>query len=214
MNFNRVRGVTRVIYSGTSAEQKLKQLGLDVQDLHEVLLYGAAEANTYTENDAKGAGEHARWSRHVRRASELYVPRGWQRIDPDCQPTLVHPSNKWCLVVSSGNNATGIAYARPTTKNPKGRSIRRAVEGNAELALYQPHDIEPALEGLRQTWMLMTYVNVEDEIQAEVSLPREMEGEYITDWTDRVLLPTIDPTGILGSGEEEPPSYDFSIVRK
>ncbi len=214
MNLSRVRGVTRVIYSGPSAEQKLKQLGLDVQDIHEVLLYGAAEANTYTENDAKGAGEHARWSRHVRRASELYVPRGWQRIDPDSQPTLVHPSHKWCLVISSGNSATGMAYAKPTTKNPKGRSIRRAVEGNAELALYRPEDIEPALAGLRETWMLMTHVNIEDEIQSEVSLPKEMEGEYISDWTDRILLPAIDPAGVFGGGEEEPPSYDFSIVRK
>lgn len=214
MNPSRLRGVTRVIYSGGPAEHKLKQLGLDVQDIHEVLLYGAAEANTYTAYDAKGAGEHARWSRHVRRASELYVPRGWQRIDPDCQPTLVHPGNKWCLVVSSGNNATGVAYATPTTKNPKGRSIRRAVEGNAELALYQPEEIEPALAGLRETWMLMTYVNIEDEIQTEVSLPKEMEGEYISDWTHRILLPTIDPTDTPGSGEEEPPSYDFTIARK
>lgn len=62
--------------------------------------------------------------------------------------------------------------------------------------------------------MLMTHVNVEDEIQAEVSLPREMEGEYISDWTDRILLPTVDPTGTPGGGEEEPPSYDFAIVRK
>jgi len=203
-----------MIYSGAAAEQKLKQLGLNALDIHEVLLYGAAEANTYTEYDAKGAGEFARWSRHVRRASELYVPQGWQRIDPDCQPTLVHPSNKWSLVVSSGNSATGVAYAMPTTKNPKGRSIRRAVEGNAELALYQPQDIEPALAGLRETWMLMTYVNIEDEIQSEVSLPKEMEGEFISDWADRILLPPIDPNSAPGRGEEEPPSYDFTIVRK
>lgn len=203
-----------MIYSGAAAERKLRQLGLDVQGIHETLLYAAAEANTYTRYDAKGAGEHARWSRHVRRASEIYVPQGWQRIDPDCQPTLVHPGNKWCLVVSSGNNATGVAYARPSTKNPKGRSIRRAVEDNAELALYKPQEIEPALAGLRQTWMLMTYVNVEDEIQSEVSLPKEMEGEYISDWTDRILLPVVDPSGAPAAREEEPPSYDFTIARK
>jgi hypothetical protein len=214
MNLSRVRGVASVIYSGAQAEQKLKQLGLDVQNIREVLLFGDAEANTYTQYDAKGGGEFARWSRHVRRASELYVPRGWQRIDPDCQPTLVHPSNKWCLVVSSGTGATGVAYAKPTTRNPKGRSIRRAVEDNAELALYQPQDIEPALEGLRETWMLMTYVNIEGEIQSEVSLPKEMDGEFISDWTDRILLPTIDPTTAPSGREEEPPSYDFAIVRK
>jgi hypothetical protein len=203
-----------VIYSGASAVRKLNQLGLDVPVIHEIMLYGDAEQATYTEYDAPGAGEYARWSRHARRASELLVPEGWYRFNPECQPTLVHPGNKWCLVVTSGNNATGVAHAKPTTKNPKGRSIRRAVEGNAELALFQPQDIEPALEGLRQTWMLMTHINIEGEIQSEVSCPTKMEGEYISEWQDRILLPNIDPAAGPGRDEDEPPSYDFTIVRK
>jgi hypothetical protein len=43
-----------------------------------------------------------------------------------------------------------------------------------------------------------------------------MEGDQITIWVDRILIPTIDPSTrpqVYGS-EEEPPSYDFDIVRK
>ena len=211
-----VKGEFQVIYDGTSAEHKLKQLGLDVPLIHEVLLYGHAEAATYTTFDPPGAGEYARWSREVRRMTELLVLDDWIRINPDNQPTIVHPSKKWCLVVTSGSSGTGVRYATPTTKNPKGRSIREAVMENAELALLSPQDVDAALASLRETWMLMTYVDINDQIHSEVSLPREMPGDQITAWEHRILIPTIDPSSgpEVQGGEEEPPSYDFDIVRK
>jgi len=193
----------------------LQALGLDVATIHEVLLYGNAEKATYTKNDAPGAGEYARWSRHVRRLTEVLVPRDWERINPDNQPTLVHPDRQRCLVVTSGSSATGIVYATPTTKNPKGRTIRDAVKGNAALALLSPQDIEPALASLRETWMLLTHINIDGQIQAEVSLPSAMEGEQITAWEQRILIPTLNPSsGPEDRGQEEPPDYDFSVVRK
>jgi hypothetical protein len=205
-----------VIYEGTAADRKLKQLGLDVPLIHEVLLYGNAEAATYTNFDAPGAGEYARWTRECRRLSELLVPAGWERMNPDNQPTLVHPSNEWCLVVTSGSSGTGVRYATPTTKNPKGRSIRAAVMDNSELVLLRPQDVTPALAGLRETWMLMTNVDINGHIWSEVSLPSEMEGDQITAWEQRILITTIDPSSgpQVHDGEEEPPSYDFDIVRK
>lgn len=205
-----------MIYDGNGAERKLKQLGLDVPLIHDALLYGHAEAATYTTFDALGAGEYARWSREARRLAERLVPEDWERINPDNQPTLVHPSNRWCLVVTSGSSGTGWRHATPTTKNPKGRSIREAVMENAELALLRPQEVKPALAGLRETWMLLTYVDINDQIWSEVSLPSEMLGDQIAAWEHRILIPKLDPSGDpdLLRGEEEPPSYDFDIVRK
>ena len=118
--------------------------------------------------------------------------------------------------MTSGSSGTGARYATPTTKNPKGRSIREAVMENAECALLRPQDVNPALAGLRETWLLMTHANIDDQVQSEISLPKEMEGDQITAWEHRILVPTIDPTSgpEARGGEEEPPSYDFEIVRK
>jgi hypothetical protein len=211
-----MRGEPQVLYSGAAAERKLGQLGLSVPCVHDILMVGHAERATYTRFDARGAGEYARWSRHVRRASEILVPEGWTRIDPDGQPTLVHPSNKWCLVVASGNSATGVPYATPTTRNPKGRTIRDAVQENAEMALFGVEELAPALEGMRETWMLLAYANMDDMVQAEVSLPDEMTGDFIASWRDRILIPTLDPSAgpARRGGEEEPPDYEFKIVRR
>jgi hypothetical protein len=207
-----------VIYEGNAAEFRLKQLGLDVPMVHDILLYANAEAATYTEFDAPGSSEVARWSRHVRRASEILVPEGWKRYNPDNQPTLVHPSSRWCLIVASGNVNTGVSYGRSTTKNPKGRTFQQAVQENADLVLFAlAADMKAELARLRETWVLLTYVNLHGEIQSEVSQPKEMDGEFITDWEHRVLIPRVDPgAGPEGAdqGGEEPPSYDFSIARK
>ncbi|ACL42550.1 conserved hypothetical protein (plasmid) [Pseudarthrobacter chlorophenolicus A6] len=197
------------------ARHKLADLGLTVEQIHDTLLYGAAEKSTYTELDAPGAGEYARWSRHVRRMSETLAQQGWERINPDHQPTIVHPSFEHALVITGGNSATGLAYATPTNKNPKGRSIRNAVMGNKESVLFRPQDVQPVLGGLRQTWVLLTYVADDGRIRAEVSLPGDMVGEQITHWIHRILLPEIDPNAGLALGsEEEPPSYDFEVLRK
>lgn len=198
-----------------SARRRLAELGLTVEQVHDTLLYGAAEKATYTDLDAPGAGEYARWSRHVRRMSENLAPQGWERINPDHQPTIVHPSYEHALVITGGNSATGLAYANPTNKNPKGRSIRNAVIGNKESVLFRPQDVQPVLGGLRQTWVLLTYVGDGGRLRAEVSLPGDMVGEQITKWIHRIILPEIDPSvGADMGSEEEPPSYDFKVVRK
>ncbi len=198
-----------------SARQRLAELGLTVEQVHDTLLYGAAEKATYTDLDAPGAGEYARWSRHVRRMSETLAQQGWERINPDHQPTIVHPSHEHALVITGGNSGTGLAYANPTNKNPKGRSIRNAVTGNKESVLFRPQDVQPVLGGLRQTWVLLTYIGDRGQLRAEVSLPGDMTGEQITKWIHRIILPEIDPTvGADMESEEEPPSYDFKVVRK
>jgi hypothetical protein len=56
---------------------------------------------------------------------------------------------------------------------------------------------------------------MEGMIQAEVSLPDEMTGDFITSWRHRIFIPPLDPSAgpFRRDGEEEPPSYDFAIVR-
>lgn len=197
----------------SDGERKLEALGLDVESIEGAVLYGHAERATYTEFDAPGAGEYARWTRQIRRLSEVYVPQGWTRINPDNQPTLVHPKNRHSLIVASGNSFTGTRFGMPSTKNPRGRSVKNAVENN--VALLDFADIDPVFGGLRETWMLLTFLSPDGQIYSEVSLPHSMNGDFITGWRHRLIIPPIDPQGIyIEDRQEEPPSYDFAIARK
>lgn len=175
-----------------SVDTRLLALGLSWPAIERALRSGEAERRTYTENDPRGAGEYARWARHVRRMSETLRSEGWERRDDLNQPTLIHPGYEWSLIVCSGNAYTGVTYGSPSTKNPKGRSIRKAVENN-DPVLWKIADLDPALTGLARTWMLLVSAR-EDKIFSEVSLPVEMQGDFITDWIDRILLPPVDLT--------------------
>ncbi|SDR90934.1 hypothetical protein [Actinopolymorpha singaporensis] len=197
-------------------------MGLNVESIHDALRFGEAESATYTDDDAPGSSESARWSRHVRRMTEILKPEGWKRLNPMNQPTLVHPNNKHCLVVTSGTAGTGILNGKPTNRNPKGTSIRQAVKDNRSIGGY--HDVNvlisaetlnASLAGLRETWLLMTYVDVHGSLLSEVSLPEEMANEHVTVWTHRIIIPIVDPFD-RGSGRnrEEPPGYDFPVARR
>ncbi|ABH00276.1 MULTISPECIES: hypothetical protein [Rhodococcus] len=202
--------------STLSGQAKLAELDIDVSTIHEVLLYGDAERMTYTALDANGAGEMARWSRHVRRLSEMLIPKGWTRVDYWNQPTLVHPSGSRCLIVTSGDGFTGTDYGVPSTKNPKGRTVRDAVEKNAQFALMSRDEVDPAFASFRETWMLLTNAHPDGQLYAEVSQPIDMEGDQISKWSYRLLISPIDPSA---SPEEQGnddtgADYDFSVTRK
>ena len=198
-----------------AADTRLLALGLSWPVIEEALRYGEAEKRTYTENDPRGAGEYARWSRHVRRMSEHLRADGWSRRDDMNQPMLIHPDNQWSLVVCSGNAYTGTTFGSPSTKNPKGRSIRSAVKNN-DPALWRVEELDATIEGLSRTWMLLVSAR-EDGIFSEVSLPLEMEGDFITKWIDRILLPVIDlsqPTVPPANEDEDGEGYEFSVQPK
>ncbi len=192
----------------------LEDLGLDVQTIHDALLYAYAERSTYTELDAPGVRGTAFWSRTGRRLAEIYTPKGWIRIQPYNQPTIVHPTKKHCLVVASGDVHTGsVTGKKPSTKNPRGKSFREAIDSNAVLMELQ--DVDETLEGITKTWVLLYLVTDDGKIYSEVSLPSNMTGDFISDWEPRILIPVLDLQDVSTSDpESEKPDYDFKIERK
>ena len=199
----------------SQGSRKLAELGLDVPSLIDVLLYGNAEQSTYTAFDSRGAGGTAGWSRRARRLSEIFTLKGWQRLDPDGQPTLVHPSGGHCLITATGNVFTGVPYETPSTKNPRGKTFRVAIDNN--LTLFDEEDAALDVSKIRETWVLLAHLADDGKLRSEVSLPDSMTGSQISSWRTRILLPTIDPGSpdSLGTGDEnEPPNYDFAVTRK
>ena len=194
---------------------KLAELDLDVPSLIDVLLYGNAEQSTYTAFDSRGASGTAGWSRRARRLSEIYTSKGWQRLDPDGQPTLVHPGGKHCLITATGNVFTGVPYGTPSTKNPRGKTFRVAIDNN--LTLFDEEEAALDESKIRETWVLLAHLDGDGKLRSEVSLPDSMTGSRISSWHTRILLPAIDlgSSDSLSTGDEnEPPSYDFAVSRK
>lgn len=178
------------VLTDREALDRLAGLGLTVELIERVLRHADAEAATCTAFDPPIMSGFMRYGRTVRFMREELVPNGWDIDNPRNFCRTIHPSRRFALVATSGDEATGNPKAVPTTKYPKGYATVRAVETNGQLAL--DLGIEDEHDGDEQlsTWFLLYYVT-DDGFQAEISLPNGMIGGSITDWMERIILPVV-----------------------
>jgi hypothetical protein len=173
------------------ALDRLAELGLSVEIIEKALRRAEAEAATCTAFDPPIMAGFMRYGRTIRFLREDLVPAGWDFDNPRNFCRTIHPSRKFAVVATSGDEGTGIPKLTPTTKYPKGYATVQAVETNGQLALDFPGiEVEEKVSEVAQlaTWFLL-YRVTEDEIRAEVSLPNGMVGGNITDWLERIILP-------------------------
>lgn len=173
------------------ALDRLAELGLSVEIIERALRRAEAEAATCTAFDPPIMAGFMRYGRTIRFLREDLVPVGWDFDNPRNFCRTIHPSRKFAVVASSGDEGTGNPKLTPTTKYPKGYATVRAVETNGQLALDFPgFEVEEKSGVVEQlsTWFVLYRVTTE-EFRAEISLPNGMVGGSITDWLERIILP-------------------------
>lgn len=114
-------------------QDRLSELGLTVEELHNVLNRAEAERRTCTGFDPPGLPGSVFWGRVVRYLRETYVPKGWKARNVDQLPLLINSDRTLAITASSGDWATGIsALYTPRTRYPKGAATGRRVEANGQ----------------------------------------------------------------------------------
>ncbi len=184
--------VARVAVEGQALD-RLAELGLSVEILQKALRRAEAEAATCTAFDPPIMAGFMRYGRTIRFLREDLIAAGWDFDNPRNFCRTIHPTRKFAVVATSGDEGTGDPTLTPTTKYPKGYATVRAVETNGQLALDFPgFQIEDPVSEVEQlsTWFLL-YRVTDEEICAEISLPHDMVGGNITDWIERIILPAL-----------------------
>lgn len=147
-----------------------------------------------------GSPGSVRYFELVNTLSQVLRPRGWRRDDKHNICRLVSDERRIVLIVTSGDEATGIPYLTfkkyPRSKYPKGLAMRTAVDSN-QSALDIPGYALPAAQGSSDPysgyslWTLMVYVNSR-EIRSEVSRPTGFDSQdRIAGWDERIILSPI-----------------------
>lgn len=156
-----------------------------------------------------------RYGRTIRFLREDLLPLGWDYDNPRNFCRTIHPSRKFALVASSGDEATGNPELTPTTKYPKGYATVRAVVTNGQLA-FDFGDLgfsdEPVDEEQLSTWFLLYHVT-DEEFRAEISLPNDMIGGNISDWQERIILPSFprDDTALTATTTPDDDEGDYVV---
>ncbi len=176
--------------------ERLADLDLSVHTISVALRKADAATRTVSALDPPIMEGLNRWGLTTRHLREELVEAGWSYDNPRNLARTIHPSGDFAVVVTTGDESTGLPYRTPGPKHPKGYATELAVLGNGQLEL----ELGPLPPTVRQgraihaspprTWFLLFYAEL-DSFRAEVSLPESFADGRITKWSDRILLPPI-----------------------
>ena len=174
--------------------ERLADLDLSVHTIDVALRKADAATNAGSDLDPPIMEGLNRWGLTTRYLREALVAAGWSFDNPRNLARTIHPSGDFAVVVTTGDENTGLPQRTPGPKHPKGFATELAVLGNNQLAL----ELGPLVPTVRQgraihaspprTWFLLFFATV-DCFRAEVSLPECFADGRITKWAERILLP-------------------------
>lgn len=192
--------------------------GLTAALIHDALRDGEASANACTSNDPTILPGLLRWARTIRGLRDRLASFGWKRSNARGLPTVVCPSGKVAITVSTGDEGTGTdALAR--TKYPKGAAALFAVTVNQLAFAGDGFDFPPFEDSSsdaedRATWYLL-FVKDGAEIRAELSLPAGVgDSGHVEGFVTRYRLPPLDLTEKAPQRASDEPDVEINVARK
>lgn len=204
---------------GRSVAERLASLDLSEEQIERALLRADAEARLVTTLEPPNAEGQTRYMKGTGYFREEVVPAGWVSDNARNFCRTVHPSGHFAVVVSSGDERTGVWVAgqKPSTKYTKGETTVRVVKANAQIALSlgSQFDVRDESEVAEVVWYLL-YRSDGDRVFAELSLPSAIEGGVIVDWHERIILGPFDATPdavdgpVLGLGDNGT-GHDYTV---
>src|SRR5579862_755819 len=210
---------TKIWADPIGVPQRLKQLELTEGILLHAAERGDAAWASCTKNHPALQRGIMGWGEPICSLRESLIPEGWNRYDEGNQPYVVSSDDSLAITVATGDENAGLKDRNPSTKSSKGPQTEIAVAKNA-LAKSLFGDIRSDRQkkiGTRQTWILLIYRDEEkSETRCEFSPPSNMEGGYIDEWLERIILGVIPFGGgaSIKITTEPPTTPDINISVK
>lgn len=208
---------TQVYQDPEDVPNRLAALGLTVDDLLLSIRFGYLARLGCNANDPLAFAGITFWARTTRGLRERLAPGGWRKNDGKLA-TVVSPDGTIAIVVSTGDQDTGIATGEPKTKFAKGPATAEAVDANVQGELFPLSEI---LKASPVTWVLLMSVetcNGRTVIRSELSRPAEVDDVgRLAKWYERIVLPNIvddDDGGVRRPEPEIGPVFDVDVRRR
>jgi hypothetical protein len=197
--------------------QRLAELGLTVEILHDVVRAAQLARASCTPNDPPLLPGFLGYAYAIRKLRELLLPLGWRKDDPGNFSRTINDQRRIYVVVASGNEFAGrLSEAYPATKNPKGRHTEEAVKANRQIDLFPwtiPEEAKQTAEtAYYQAWWLLSQTD-DEAVFLELSRPHEMNGGQIIDWAERIILPPLEGPSPATVPDDFGPDFDPPVGR-
>lgn len=192
---------------------RLAALGATKVELLDVVAAAVGGRRDAIPYDPVSAGGQFAWIFGTRRLREIYVPQGWEIDRTDNVESVFNPKAGIKIIYQSAERAGDLVFD-PLAISRKGAGSARAVEmGQGEL--WPEMRAKEISRANAASWYLFVYA-VGDDVRAELSFPKAIEGDQFFGFNDRIVLvgkgewPGIDIT----ADSDEAPEFDISISRK
>ncbi|MFC0457703.1 hypothetical protein ACFFGR_14245 [Arthrobacter liuii] len=192
----------------TVEERLLRTFDLSESDIRDRVVLRAHHAAQEFDGGLypPGSPGSVRYFELVSALSQVLRPRGWRRDDKQNICRLVNDERRVVLIVTSGDEATGLSYLTfkkyPRSKYPKGVAVRAAVDNNQTAFDFDGYGIEAPQGPVDpysgySLWTLMVFVN-EHEIRTEISKPTGFDSHgRIAGWDERIILRPVPNDGTV-----------------
>lgn len=204
--------------SEADVHDRLSELGLRIHDLIPAVHAYQHAIDSATPNYPPAGPGMVGWVMASTSLRETLCPQGWAANDDGNYSRAVSPDGKMAIVVSSGDEWTGLPHRAPKTRSAKGACAVAAADANRrQLSLFKWDDekVVQLVPGAL-TWYLLLF-HSDDDIRAEMSLPQYVDdGEKIQYWAERIILPKIPRTNmeltLPGGGDDPGPDFDIDVI--
>jgi hypothetical protein len=182
-------------------DSRLYVLGLDEATVVDIVLYGLKARQGVSPLGPPSFAGTTQWAETIIGARLILVPKGWAQNDSNNFSRTISPNGRVAIVVATGDERTGIATAEPATRHSKGSETEAAVEKNAQFVI--PGLADTSAPTQTETWVLLL-CTTDLEMRYELSRPKKQNADgRITQWSDRIIFPTIDLESLPGREDED-----------
>ncbi len=187
---------TQIYWKDADVISRLHALGggLVTEDFTTAIAKALAIVATTTGNHPSGTPGYYMWSNTHRYLADELKPKGWSMSEPKNMPVLVHPKGHFRIVVSSGNENTGVKDKTPSNKREKGSAYFEAISVNQ--AGFSGGGFDPTSDEI-PTWIFLNYRDeVTGGVPIELSLPAEIAADgHVSRWAERIIFEAYLPGG-------------------
>lgn len=201
-----------------SVEDRLSDLGLKAHIIRTAVSLGEIARASCTPNHPQNAAGWYAWAETVRYLREGLAADGWTRESVNGVSLVVSPDGRVAIVVSTGDEATGMNDNTPRTKSTKGKQTALLIAQNRQQLLLEFADLEEpdATAPLdARTWYLL-FCSDGDEVRIELSFPKSLDiNGRPSDWAERIIIEPFQRDDRLPhvTREDEGPDIDFEVTR-
>lgn len=179
-----------LLHTKENAVDRLSLLGISLPVLTESVWQGYLARSRTTANHPRIARGVIMWAETVAVLREQLRPQGWVKSDKGNYELVVNEKEGLAIVVTTGDDSTGMIGATPSNKCPKGVNTVEAVETNNQQDMFS--ELLPIVEKTSEltTWVLLMHMAA-NEVRCEFSLPSSIYNGKIDGWKERIILPSM-----------------------